>query len=709
MSKRTEEENHGNDLTLVLDRYSEAVRDAQDYLTEVEEARHFYSSNQWLVHTKGGRWVAPKKSAWRVRLTINKIMPAVDSLVSMFLRIDPVITTDPATNEDVDRKASEISKKLCRYNWRTMKMKKKTAKLVRAMCVDGNAWLRSRWNPLAGRKFPRFEDGTVEEYVPGVMVSDPKIKEWMPEGGNEADVLLAGSVFLEPGAAELDDAGWVMVIESLRRSELEKRFDKELEGEKLSDDDLIHPTEFNPIFEPRSWSLSYTGQQDKRKERVILYQMYERPTKEHPLGRIVYCTNGRWLRTDPLPKGEIRIVQVTAIELLGEKYGTGPTTQAVPIQAEYNKTRSQIVEDRRLMGRPKVLAPIGALEDDELDSKPGQIVEWDPIAAQGVKPEIWKGPGTSQSVFQEMAVMDNEISDLMSRHDPSQGALTGATSGKHAQTSIAADNSRFGPAMWNLEQALGEFFRYTLGDYRENATGKKTISITGENMPSEVLAFNAIDVTDECNIEIRLVSQLEWSKEQLRQTAMWLHSQGILDAEQLRSYLNLPMRESLYETNLQHRLNARRENLMLNEGPFPPPATDDHMTHIVEHMAHVNMPEKREDLIKTFRETGGEWPQWFVNCMMHLEQHKKSIPPPPPAPIRKSISLRGEMAPQTAEAIAEQGLGQPQVPGREDGQSQPSGKPKGVATPPGGLSGEAYVATGPAAGGVEAQDAGLSQ
>lgn len=702
MTTKKQEQTAGELLTLVLDRYSEGVRDAQEYLVEVEEARHFYSGNQWLAY-KNGRWIAPKQAKWRVRLVINKIMPAVDSLVSMFLRIDPVITTDPATNEDVDRKASEVSKKLSRYNWRTMKMKRKTATVVRHMCVDGNVWLRSRWDPLAGRKFPRFAKSfegaeEIQDYVPGPMVSDASIKEWLPEGGNAADVLPAGSVFLEPGASCIEDAAWVEVIQSLRRSELEKRFKKELDGEKLTDDEMVHPSEYNPIFEPRSWSLSYTGQQDKRKERVILYQMYERPTKEHPLGRIVYCTNGRWLRTDPLPRGEIRIVQMTAIELLGEKYGTGPTSQAVPIQAELNRTRSQIVEDRRLMGRPKILAPVGAFEDDEWDAKPGAIHEWDPSLSQGEKPDIIRGVSTSAAVFQECAVMENDISDLMSRHDPSRGVLTGATSGKHAERSMAADNSRFGPAMWNLEEGLGTFFKYVLSDYRENATGRKTISIAGENMPSEVLAFDSIDVTDECNIEIKLVSQMEWDAEKLRQTAMWLHTQGVLDVEQLRSYLKLPMKESLYETNLQHRLNARRENLMLVDFTLPPVATDEHMTHVMEHMAYVNSPERREEIITTFRETQGQWPQWLVNILLHMEGHKKAIPAPPPAPIRKSISLRGEVDPQSAMDIAQQGVGQVQLPGQGGGQEQGGRKSQGVATPPGGMSGEAYISPGPAPG-----------
>jgi len=518
-------------------------------------------------------------------------------------------------------------------------------------------------------------------------VSYGDVESWVPEGDPVADVLMAGSVFMEPGAKDIDDAAWVLVVESLKKDEVEQRFKKELGKDGLGSDELNYLDEYNPAFEPEN--LASTG--DSNSERVILFQCYERPTKKHAKGRLIFCTKGRKLRSDPLPKGEIRIVQITNIELVGERNGTSVVCQALPMQAEYNRTRSMGIEDKRLASRPQVLSPIGALDTDELDNEPGRVIEWDPGAAQGEKPEWFRGPGPSPILYQELQILSDEIDDLMSRHDPSMGAMRGATSGKHAERSQAADASRFSPAMWNVEDAITTWGRYLLSDIKENLKGERIVRITGDNHKADVVKFMATDISDDCHLEYSLVSQLEWSTEKLRQTVMWLHSVGLLDKNQALEMLKFPIKDGIYEGSYNHRINARKENEFLRSGMmFPPVGGDDHPIHIMEHLAELSQPEAREEIVQYYQENNGKWPQWVVAILTHAQQHQKAIPGEKPAPVRQSVSLRGELDPRAAMAIGQKAAGQT-GPAGAGGQEEP----QGLATPPGGMSGEMYMAPGP--------------
>src|SRR4030042_336158 len=151
-----------------------------DYLREVEECRRFYASDQWLIW-RNGRMIEAHRPKHRVRITINKLIPAVESIRSTFLRVDPTITTEAATDQDSDRKAAEVSKKLLRYYWRTLKMKKKLGEIVLNSCVDGNAWLRSRWDNQAGRKMPKFQAAADLASMAG-RVSYRDVEARVPEG-----------------------------------------------------------------------------------------------------------------------------------------------------------------------------------------------------------------------------------------------------------------------------------------------------------------------------------------------------------------------------------------------------------------------------------------------------------------------------------------------------------------------------------------------
>jgi hypothetical protein len=661
-------------VSLVRDRYSRGCKNHWGYFIEAEQAGLYFKGQQWARYYNG-RYVQPKRKKWKVQLTINKLPTIVESIMATMLSVEPIIQTVPASDQDEDRKASRLTKKALRAYWQKADMEIKLPDAIRYILIHGNCWLRPRWDPRAGPKVEIYKTEIDEET--GEEIETDEVEEERALGDLVVDVLPYSSVVIEPGASEFSDAAWVIVVQSLRRHEVEKRFDVELDEQ-----DLVGPDDLEkPVYSPKS----LTGEEVDNRERVDLYQMYERPTKKFPDGRLVYSTYNRKLAVETLPDGEIEICHMQSIKLVDELLGSSPVIQSVPLQAEYNRQRSDMVENRRLMGRPKILAPEGCIRAGSWTTRPGEIVPYDPVIAQGHDPIVVKPVANSQSDFSELQLTNEEINDVTSRHEVSQGETSSSVkSGKHGELLLGSDNKRFLPTMIMVEHALKDLGKYMVKILRRNLEDERLMTITGRTHDTETVAFRGADLDEECDIKFEIVSQMPWDQEAMRQQALVLYKQGLIDAAELKARLRQPLVDELHETEQTERINARAENDILAEAYFQPVGTEKHEVHIEEHRNWINRPEQWKRIIEA-RAAGGEYPPDVMNVLRHMEDHRKAIPQPA-EDIRKSLSIRGEIPPQ--QAMEEVGAA---LPGRQQADA-PAQQPvdEKMGSPEGGMSGEMY-------------------
>ncbi|MBW2704141.1 MAG: hypothetical protein JRF33_25255, partial [Deltaproteobacteria bacterium] len=411
-------------------------------------------------------------------------------------------------------------------------------------------------------------------------------------------------------------------------------------------------------------------------------------------------------REDLLLNGEYPLFQFTDISLPGELYGTSSTSQAIPPQVGYNRLRGQIIENRNLMGQPKWAAPEGSVPDGYISDEPGEIIEYDLIASHGVPPSQMKVHQTSQVALQELCLFSDEINDAMSRHESSQGKQSSnITSGRHALASREADNSRTLPSMKLFQKQLAEVARMMLILLKEYMPQPRVATIVGKTREDEVIKFEANDIADSCNIRFDIASQTPWNREGLRESAIWMYSQGLVDRAQLLDVLQFPSVRSVYQPELVHRTNARIENNLLREGQsIAPMPTDNHEVHLKEHSDELNNPEIRlmllEDRMRVQRDQqmvqqGMMDPQQVQPSMVqaffdHMEMHRKGIPEPQSPPPEAKVNVSSaDLPPQLSAAIAQtaipEGGGQEQEQADEGGGGSPIGTPTGLH-----LSGEQF-------------------
>lgn len=654
---------------LIDDRYEKASNAQMAYHEEAEQARLFYRGDQWLVYQNGWR-ASPPADPWRVRLTVNKLMPMVHMLMSTILRVRPIISVKPASDDDIDRRQARIAESLIRYWWDELKMLVLECRKLMHVFVTGNAFYKVGWD--------------YKRQLPSVRL------------------VPAYSMSVEPGAETFDDAAWCIVTELVRRGEAELRYGRKFDKAQSGDKQEAMKQRFVPVL--------IEGEEDAAADRLVLQEMFERPSLDFPKGRHVVKVGDEIVVDESLPLGRlVPIVHFRAIELIGELWATSPVSQSIPLQMELNRSRSQLIENRNLTARPQILAAEGSIDEDSITNEPGSIIWWSPVLSKGHLPQYMRPPVVPAWVTTIMSIAEKDIYDLMSRHEVSQGQIGGVSSGRQAAILRQADDVRWDPTLLLNEKGLEETARLMLAFAQENMSGEQVLTIIGRSRSVEVFRFHAneMNISDRVNVRFDIASQLPWTKESSRQQAVQLAQAGLLDKETLRNIMEFPSPENIYEANQSERINARKENQLLESVYFPPLLSDRHDVHIEEHRAWVNRPEIREGVIRQWlldmqkamlsEEQPPEVPSVLMNHLKHMEEHRKRLPqpePPPPAPkvnlgldrlIRDMMQINPAAAERLmpyVEEILKDSLNEQAPKPPQGSQQQPSGQvPAGVRAP----------------------------
>lgn len=643
MSQKAEEQEQDL-VTLVRERYDAGAKAMHSVLSDWEEARLFYRGDQWLK-PMGTKWVPSKAEPYRVRLTVNKFIPVIESMISTYLKTRPIIIANAGTDEDIDVKSAKISEILLRFYFEELEFDNLNFDTVLWLGVAGSCFQRVQWDPTKGRKAPVMADPSpgddpqdVAEGAEDELREEPAAPSLASVGQPVVDVLAPFAVTPEPGAEKFSDAHWCIVTEIVHKNDVRARWGVKVKDTGGASNSGLHI----PLYIDRDSRVV-------EKERVAVHSMYEKPSEEHPNGRIVHTTREQLLGEEELPFGEIQIEHFRAIPLPGELWGTSLVSQGIPLQLELNRGRSQLIENRNLCSRPQIIAAFGAVERETWDNRPGSIQNWDPIAARGIEPHYLSPPQVPQWVMSILQLAEEDLADLTSRHDASQGQTSSnVTSGRQAAIYQGADSARLTPSIRRFEKSLEKVGKWLLREAKTNLSGEQVIRIVGKNRTGEYLKFAANDISDNCNVRYEIASQLPWARESQRQQIIFLNQQGKVDDQTMFELLEMPTSTRVWETDQAHKLNARLENEKLKMAYFPPITTDNHEVHLREHEEEVNRPENRERLISEMQSQAqlsgdqAQIPGSMQSILQHMEAHRKLIPAAQPAPPMTRVNLNIE-------------------------------------------------------------------
>lgn len=551
---------------------------------ELAEARRNHHLNESFYHgqqhvrynarTNNVEQLAPEIDRWgreRPRITDNILKPRIESLRGRL--IDRSLMFEPkVSSADVSvLQGGQLAKRVITATHDQQQWEDLREGEVLAAILGGTSAVMIERDRHA-------EHGGVEDRTGKVHVSDDVhlTKLSITEFG------------LEPGSATWLMARWFIACTAVPPEQVKAHY-------RL---DWLPDCDAKSTMTARHRAL-VAGAGDDIKGRVdnltAVYTMYERP---NPL-----CEKGRWLVTAggkivvdeawPFPFTDtLNLYPFRQSRIDGVWYGTTVMNDAVPLQAEYNKLKSNIAEHSDKAGNARMMVPFGSLESlDDLGDEAGELVPYHAAAGQ---PGYMAPPQLARWIPGEIDRLERSVDEILHAHAVSRGAVNLDRQSGLALSIVAEKN----------DTPLGEMAR-------DQAAGWEHIA----HMVAEVYANSSQERETSIEVEGGIPVTLKWRGERMRgQTRFRVPLETVqptsragtaamittlkqsfpeafqnVDMGKLGKLLQLPEVDLLGQALDADVVLAQKENHLMAVGEaMVPEKWHDHAKHMAEHNAYRN-------------------------------------------------------------------------------------------------------------------------
>jgi hypothetical protein len=668
-SVRQIDERIGKDslAALINERYEQSRKARLPFEREWLVNIAFLQGNQYVYYdTTLNRLVTPEQPEWRVRITINRIRPIVKSIIAKILRGRPVLHVLPNTMDDEDIAASKVGKKFLASAWRDLKLDEKEQELVLWAICTGKAFVKTRWNPQGGQYVEQpqlalvtrpvldqatgqtqIDSATGEMQTEDVYIQTGEIERFWT-GEIEIDVIPAFEIFNETTATSLDNSAWVIHAKWRPLDWIRDNFPEN--GHEVSGEKGAAGLNYSQSLLAGITASGGAVDTNAGVDGAVVKEYYERPNKAHPKGRLITVANDVVLQDTelPSPDGGLPFVEFDDIPEPGRFWSTSRIKDMIPLQVEYNKTRSQALENKNLMQRPKWLVRNGSLVDqsDALTDQPGEVVFY-----TGDKPEAWfppAAPDYSRLVDQ----INFEFMEISGQFEVSKGSpLSSQMPGIAIQLLQEADDTKLGPIISRYHRCLEDIGSKILalaGKYYEEPRLIKTV---GSDNCIDVDEFIGADLHFNYDVRIESGNAMGGSLAGKRQFILDLWGIGLFGpyqtpeqeeaAKKVLMYLEFGDYEQQFDNNMLDESNAKQENKDLLEGKMPQRQEyDDDLVHAQVHarrLKQADWPEDNGGVVVQVPQIDPATGQQFVvpevvphkeALLLHWQEHLQRLAPP---------------------------------------------------------------------------------
>jgi hypothetical protein len=335
--------------------------------------RHYVSPI--TVPGQGFRLAASKAPAWRVRLVVNKTRTAVRTEHSKLIANKPIPIVVPATTEQEDYTAANIGEQLLKYQFANAKFSKTYNSWIWWGVVTGTAFLKSYWNPNEA------DDDLMEPAKEKKGLGDTPLKDSAGKpvlsqtpvlGKIGIERITPFHIFVPDLLSEsLEDQPYV--IHCMTRSVESVRKDFPNAG-PINPDSRAANTVMESSF------LVTKNSDNSNLDSVLVKEVWIKPNshKDFPKGGMLTVVNSRvvqCLEEWPWPFKEFPFYKYDGIPT-GGFYGDSIVVDLIPLNKEYNRTKSQMIEIKNTIGKPKGFYQQGSLNPRQISSEPGQMVPY---------------------------------------------------------------------------------------------------------------------------------------------------------------------------------------------------------------------------------------------------------------------------------------------------------------------------------------------
>lgn len=608
------------DLKDLRERWQEA-REAK--LTSVEPQWHlnlaFFMGEQWVEWNPITRKLdKPEMPSWRVLATTNMVQSSVRTEFGKLTRQKPLYGVDPRGPEPDRQAQARAADKIRQYLWDHLDTYERMKDALMWALITGTGFIKVYWDPQAGD-----------------MIPDPETGGWLPIGDICVVACSPFEIFPDPLAEDFKDAAWVIHAKVRSVDWVYHRYGVQVEPEDITQLRYVGTSLM-------ALGRQYGGQTASLKNAVVLLEYWEKPTPSNPQGRYAIFTESRIIHDGPHPYIEAGIdfpfARMRHIPVPGRFWGESSVTFIIDPQRQFNKTRSQMIEARNLMVKPKWRIPKGSV-DNPPTTMPGEIVWYTPVA--GLGPEPVPAPEIPSSMYNELQELRNEIYELTGQHEVSRAMNPqGVRSGIAIAYLQEQDDTRLHPTAEEFERLGAKVQTMQLRLARVFYTEPRKGRIIGPNNEVEWIEFSGKDIPEDVDVVVQAGSSLPPSRVARQEFVMQLWGAGIIrDPRVVLRLLEFGNVEGLYEDINLDTAQAQRENEMLKQGqPVEVEDFHNHDIHIYEH-----------DKFRKTAEYDTLPPEIKQLFRQHVEAHRQAMlqaalggmtaPPEPGGPMEQPMGL----------------------------------------------------------------------
>lgn len=508
----------------------------------------------------GFRLISPRAPAWRVRLVINKVRTAHRTECSKLCSSRPIPTVMPATSEDEDFAAANVAEQLVKNKFAEADFNRTYRSWVWWGSACGTSFLKSYWNPSApdpNLSFPAKPvigmNGQPLKRHDGSTVYEP---EEFVRGKIEVERITPFHIYVPDLLAE-DLNKQPYIIHATTRSPLwvERTF-----GFKPTCDTRAADTIMKSAF-------LVAKNTEQVLDSVIIKEVWLKPDAhpDFPEGGMLTVINDKVVQYQhswPWPFPEYPFYKYDAIPT-GGFYADSILVDLIPLNKEYNRTRSQMVEIKNTMGKPKLVYPKGSINPRQINSEPGQSIPYTPGYD---KPTVLNGTDVPTSMYNELEVLGNDFDDISGQHDITRGQTpANVSSGTAISFLQEQDDQKLNFQVSSIEYAMEMLGKHYLKYVSRYWSVPRLVRIAGANDSFEAKEFIGSELRGNTDVKIQTGSALPISKAARQAMISEFMQYGWLDPVTGMEILELGAFNKAIDELLVDKKQAQRENLRMAE------------------------------------------------------------------------------------------------------------------------------------------------
>lgn len=522
------------------------------------------------IASQGFRLTTPKAPPWRVRLVINKIRTAVRTECSKLTTSKPIPTVMPATNESEDFSAAAVGEQILKSRFANAQYEGIYRSWIWWGVVCGTSFIKQYWDPQeldydakSLPVWPQFPNGQdiPEEIIKEVDPSwDYKALEPKPAVGKIQQERITPFHIYVPDllSEDLEDQPYLIHVMTKAPLWVQNRYGFEPACDARASNTVLDAA-----------TIIAKGTEDHL-DSVLVKEVWLKPNahKDFPEGGVLTVINNRVVQCAkkwPYPFPEFPFYKYNGIPT-GGFYSDSTIVDLIPIQKEYNRKRSSMIEIQNTMGKPKLVYPKGSINPRMISSEPGQSIPYTPGYE---KPEIMPGTEVPMSFVNEVQQLQVEFDDISGQHEIARGgtpnsAISSGTAIAYLQEQDDAKLNYQVASIEGAQELLGSHYLTFASHYWDN---NRLIRVTGKDNAFEALHWKKGMLKGNTDVKIQTGSALPYSKAAKTALLTEMMQNGFIDPQAGLEMLDFGGLDKIVADALIDKRQAMRENLKMCDIP----------------------------------------------------------------------------------------------------------------------------------------------